>query len=54
MRKREMRHLLEKYPEAKIVQIELRHEEAVRTYEMKIEEAHKRAAKSKLRFDYEI
>jgi hypothetical protein len=36
--------------QAKMVQVELHHEEAVRTYVMKIEEAHKKAAKSKLRF----
>lgn len=35
---------------AKVVQIEMHHEEAVKNYVMKIEEAHKKAANSKLRF----
>jgi hypothetical protein len=34
----------------KVVRIKMRHEEEVRNYVMKIEEAHKKAAKSKLNF----
>ncbi|MBC8274232.1 MAG: hypothetical protein H8E40_04605 [Chloroflexi bacterium] len=34
----------------KVVTIEMRHKEAVVNYVMKIEEAHKKAADSKLRF----
>ncbi len=34
----------------RVVQIDMRHEEEVRKYVMKIEEAHKKAAKSKLTF----
>ena len=34
----------------KVVKIDMRHEEEVRKYVMKIEEAHKKAAESKLTF----
>ena len=36
--------------DTKVVTIEMRHKKAVKDYVMKIEEAHKRAAKSTLRF----
>ena len=36
--------------DTKVVKIGMRHRQAVKTYVMKIEEAHKKAAKSKLRF----
>lgn len=35
---------------AKMIKVQMRHEDAVKNYVMKIEEAHKRAAKSKLIF----
>jgi hypothetical protein len=36
---------------AKVVHFDMRHEEEVRKYVLKIEEAHKKAASSNLRFD---
>lgn len=45
---REMQKIYGK--KAKVVKIEMRHEDEVKNYVMKIEDAHRKAAKSKLLF----